>query len=69
MTGNKEVDSYIDLNLIKVKTDESGWATLYLHKTTNQYWMKTYPNAETHGGGQPQLEQVVAAVAKQKFGV
>jgi hypothetical protein len=52
-----------------VKTDESGWVTLYLHKTTNQYWVQTYPNSEMHGGGQPKLEQVAAAVAKKKFDV
>jgi hypothetical protein len=69
ITGNREVDIYIDLNLVKVKTDESGWVTLYLHKTTNQYWVQTYPNSEMHGGGQPKLEQVAAAVAKKKFDV
>ena len=69
ITGHREVDIYIDLNLVKVKTDESGWVTIYLHKTTNQYWVQTYPNSEMHGGGQPKLEQIAAAVAKKKFDV
>jgi hypothetical protein len=69
ITRIREVDSFVNLNLVKVKTDESGWVTLYLHKTTNQYWVQTYPNSEIHSGEQPQLEKVAAAVAMKKFDV
>jgi hypothetical protein len=69
ISGSEAVETYISLNLVKVATDQSGWDTLYLNTTDNQYWLHTYPNSEMHGGGQPQLQQVTELVAKKEFGV
>ena len=69
ISGNEAVESYINLNLVKITTDQSGWDTLYLNKTSNQYWQHTYPNSQMHGGGQSQLQQVSEEFAKKKFGV
>ena len=69
ISGSEAVESYISLNLVKVATDQSGWDSLYLNKTSKQYWLHTHPNSEMHGGGQPQLQQVSEVFAKNKFGV
>jgi hypothetical protein len=69
ISGSEAVENYISLNLVKVATDKTGWDTLYLNKTLNQYWVCTYLNAEMHGGGQPKLQQVTELVAKKEFGV
>ena len=69
ISGSEAVENFISLNLVKITTDKSGWDTLYLNIILNQYWVWTYPNAEMHGGGQPQLQQVTELVAKKEFGV
>jgi hypothetical protein len=69
ISGSEAVENYISLNLVKVATDKSGWDTLYLNTTSNQYWVCTNQNAEMHGGGQPELKQVTELVAKKEFGV
>ncbi len=69
ISGIDAVESYISSNLEKVKKDESGWNTLYLNKTTKEYWIRSYPNSEVHGGEQPRLEQVSELAAQIKFGV
>lgn len=47
-----------ETELKKIKCDESGWETLFLHETTNNYWEKTYPNNEYHGGGNPTIKKI-----------
>ncbi|QMW16462.1 hypothetical protein H3302_19510 [Pseudoalteromonas sp. MT33b] len=69
ISGIDAIESYINSNLEKVKTDETGWDTLYFNKATKQYWVHCYPNSEVHGGGQPQLKQISEACAQTKFGV
>jgi len=69
ISGIDAVESYISLNLEKLKTDESGWETLYFNKATKEYWVRSYPNSDVHGGGQPQLEQISESAAQTKFSV
>lgn len=38
-------------HLIKLKTDMSGWTTLYKDPTDNRYWELIYTDSEMHGGG------------------
>ena len=67
ISGIGAVESYINSNLKKIKTDESGWVTLYFNKVTKEYWVRSYPNPEVHGGGQPQLEHISESTAQTKF--
>ncbi len=69
ISGSEAVASFINLNLVKITSDNTGWETLYFNKATKQYWVQSYQNSESHGGGQPQLQQVSELVAKKKFDV
>ncbi|MEW6994861.1 Imm27 family immunity protein [Colwelliaceae bacterium MEBiC 14330] len=69
ISGSEAVENYISLNLVKIATDKSGWDSLYLNATSNQYWICKYKNAGMHGGGQPELKQVTELLAKKEFGV
>jgi len=67
--GNKSVDDFVTLNCVKIATDDTGWDSLFFNKKAQQYWVKTYPNSELHGGGQPELELISEKTAKELFGV
>ena len=47
-----------EIQLIKVKTDSINWVVYYLDETTNEKWVKEYPQSENHGGGFPQLRLI-----------
>jgi hypothetical protein len=61
--------SFIETNCIKITTDESGWEVLYKEKFSNKYWVLTYPNSETHGGGVPLVSPLSGEEVKLKFNV
>jgi immunity protein 27 of polymorphic toxin system len=44
--------------LTLVRTDQSGWITLYRDKETGRFWELDYPNSEMHGGGPPRLREL-----------
>ncbi|WP_133470152.1 Imm27 family immunity protein [Paraglaciecola marina] len=67
ISGSETVKSYINANLVKVATDDSGWNALYLNKIDNQYWVLTYPRSEVHGGGHLELQKITELSAKRKF--
>ena len=69
ISRNEAIEKYISLNLVKIATDKTGWNALYLDKTDNQFWLRSYANAEMHGGGQQKLRKVSEVVAKNLFGV
>ncbi|RYE14490.1 MAG: hypothetical protein EOP34_06435, partial [Rickettsiales bacterium] len=41
--------------LINIKTDYSGWDTLYRDPDDGRYWELIYPKSEMQGGGPPSL--------------
>ncbi|WP_299775903.1 Imm27 family immunity protein [uncultured Pseudoteredinibacter sp.] len=65
----KEIDKFLNKYCDKVATDESGWEILYRAKSTQEYWVKTYPNSEQHGGGKPVVVNISKEAAEAKFGV
>jgi hypothetical protein len=69
ISGGEAIKSYIAKNLIKIATSQDGWNTLYLDKASEQYWVLTYLNSESHGGGQPELAQVSKSAVKKEFGI
>lgn len=56
LTG-KDLENKIS-ELVKIQTDSSGWSTYYVDNGKNK-WVKEYPNSEQHGGGLPQLRQLI----------
>lgn len=46
-----KIDDWLANKLVKVGVDPSGWATLYRHSDTGEFWELSYPQAEAHGGG------------------
>ena len=37
--------------LEEIQVDAVNWLVLYRHRQTRQYWEKSFPRAEMHGGG------------------
>lgn len=68
MLGRK-ADQFIKDNCVKVATDDSGWEILYRVKSTQEYWVKTYPNSEQHGGGESLVFNISKEEAEAKFSV
>ncbi len=56
LTG-KELENKM-FALTKVQTDSTGWLTFYVDNNEDK-WVKEYPNSAQHGGGQPQLRQLI----------
>lgn len=48
----------INNQLIKIKTDSSGWNIIYQDPNDNRYWELSYPNSGQHGGGAPILKNI-----------
>ncbi|WP_032925962.1 Imm27 family immunity protein [Leptospira santarosai] len=53
--------------LIKIKTDSSGWSTLYQDPEDGRYWESTYPQSNIHGGGPLSLFALTDEQANKKF--
>lgn len=47
----------LKLQTLKCVSGED-WDTYYLDESTNEKWIKEYPNSEYHGGGAPQLKKI-----------
>lgn len=45
-------------DLDRVTDGDGGWAILYRHRRTGEFWELTYPNGEMHGGGPRRLRPV-----------
>ncbi|MBC7401430.1 MAG: hypothetical protein H7289_15935 [Mucilaginibacter sp.] len=50
----------------KISNDPIEWTTLYQDPSDLRYWELSYPHAEMHGGGPPQLECVTAVTTAYK---
>ncbi|WP_061235291.1 Imm27 family immunity protein [Leptospira weilii] len=57
----------IENYLIKIKTDSSGWNTLYQDPEDGRYWEATYLDSDMHGGGPISLVALSDNHAKKKF--
>ncbi|SMB88263.1 conserved hypothetical protein [Hymenobacter roseosalivarius DSM 11622] len=64
---SKRIHFLISNYLVKLKTDENGWNTLYKDPTDNRYWELIYPNSEVQGGGPQTLMALSEDEAKLKY--
>jgi hypothetical protein len=46
-----------------------NWTALLRCPATGQYWRRTFPDSEMHGGGPPLLEKVSRSVGVSEFGL
>ena len=67
--SGRDAADYAAQHLHEVVVNGETWEVLYCCPDTGRYWKKTYPDAEYHGGGAPELEQVSLEVAREDFGV
>jgi hypothetical protein len=45
-------------DLDRVTDGDGGWAILYQHRNTGEFWELTYPQGEMHGGGPRRLRPI-----------
>lgn len=69
LVQGKEAEDFIANSCIELATDDTGWETLYQCKATGEYWVKTYPNSEMHGGGEAQVTKISKSEAKVTFAI
>jgi Immunity protein 27 len=63
----KRIDVLIELFLVRVAIDASGWDGLYRDPADGRLWEVTYPESELNGGGPPKLECVSREYAADKY--
>jgi hypothetical protein len=49
------INDWLAHKLVKVRTDPTGWVTLYRHRDTGLLWELSYPQGEMYGGGPRRL--------------
>ena len=64
--GNR-VREYLEASCIEVATDDSGWETLYQNKASKEFWVRTFPDSQLHGGGLPLLTMLSETEARKRF--
>lgn len=47
----ERINGMIQHQLDEIGHDASGWFTLFRDKRDGQFWERSYPRAERHGGG------------------
>lgn len=55
--------------LVKMKTNNSGWNTLYVDPADNRLWELSYPNSELNGSGDPCLTYIKKEDASSKYNI
>jgi len=53
-----EIKRLLAEDLVELGRDESGWYTLFRDRRDGQFWERSYPQSELHGGGPPQLAPI-----------
>jgi hypothetical protein len=64
----QRVTKLVNVYLVKLGDDPSGWETLYRDPKDGRLWELTYPQSEMHGGGPPELRYLSQLEAAQKYG-
>jgi hypothetical protein len=54
--------------LDRLADNASGWDTLFVDPADGRLWERSYPRADSHGGGPPQLRVVTKQDAVHKYG-
>lgn len=52
------IEQLISASLIKIKTDESGWNSIYQDPNDSRYWELSFPESHLQGEGVPVLKCV-----------
>lgn len=58
----------IEVQLVRLASDASGWDTLYRDPADGRLWELTYPDSGAHGGGSPRLTYIDSVTALRKYG-
>lgn len=61
----KRIDWLINNSLNSIKSDESGWVTLYQDPNDKRYWLHYFPKSEMHGAGPPSLKAISINEARE----
>jgi hypothetical protein len=64
---SKRIEYLINIYLIKVAEDDSGWAVLFQDINDGRFWELTYPESEVHGGGAPLLQNFSLDEVREKY--
>jgi hypothetical protein len=64
----KRIEWLIEHQLVKLRSDWSGWETLYRDPSDGRLWELTYPESDSHGGGPPELTCMSLEQAREKYG-
>jgi hypothetical protein len=64
----RRIELLTTIHLKNIKTDNTGWNTLYQDPKDGRYWELTYPQSEIHGGGPPRLRGLSKEEAKSRYG-
>lgn len=70
MTADEQslrIERLITSYLTKIKTDCSGWDTLYMDPNDGRYWELIYHKSEMQGGGPPSLILLSSDQASRKY--
>lgn len=63
----EQIDWLIQNQLKKVRTDPSGWDTLYVNPSDDSFWELVYMKSEYPGGGPPALLSITKQDAAEKY--
>ena len=65
LSGQEALDYQRHLHQIA----SGNWTALLRCPTTGQYWRRSFPSSEMHGGGPPLLERVQRSDVAAEFGL
>lgn len=68
ITERVRIEELITTHLKAVAVSPDGWEKLYLDPGDGRLWELTYPQAEMHGGGPPELREMDGATATARYG-
>ncbi|MDR6990216.1 Imm27 family immunity protein [Luteimonas sp. 3794] len=63
----RRIELLVRDHLKEVARDDSGWNIIYLDPRDGRLWELNYPEAESHGGGPPQLQRVTAEEVEKNY--
>jgi len=63
----ERIDYLINSRLQHIADHESGWSSLYFDSNGKNYWEKSYPQSELHGGGPTTLTKLDNNKAKTVY--
>lgn len=65
--SSSRIEHLISSYLKKIKTDESGWDTLYQNPEDHSYWKLFHPSSNMYGAGPKTLKRISISEANNHF--